>query len=47
MNFPRGLSKLQLSVKANARDPKTGAASPFIAELDGLEITDIDLEPGG
>jgi hypothetical protein len=47
MNFPRGLSKLQLSVKANDRDPNTGPASPFIAELDGLEITDIDLEPGG
>jgi hypothetical protein len=47
MNFPKGISRLLLSVKARDRDPNTGPAPPFIAELDGLEITDIDLEPGG
>jgi hypothetical protein len=45
MNFPRGFSKLQLSVKAKDSDLSTGPSFPVIAELDGLEISDIDLEP--
>ena len=44
MNFPQGLSNLQLSVKANDSDPNAGPF-PILAELDGLEISDIDLEP--
>ena len=47
MNFPRGLSTLQLSVKAKDSDPNTGPSFPILAELDGLEISDIDLNPGG
>ncbi len=46
MNFPRGLSYLQLSVKAKESDPNTGPSFPILAELDGIEISDIDLNPG-
>jgi hypothetical protein len=45
MNFPIGFSNLQLSVKARESDLSTGRSFPVIAELDGLEISDIDLEP--
>jgi hypothetical protein len=44
MNFPRGLSTLRLTVRG---DPNTGESFPILAELDGLEISDIDLHPGG
>ena len=46
ISLPRGLSYLQLSVKAKEGDPNTGRSFPILAELDGLEISDIDLEPG-
>ena len=46
MNLPRGLSYLELSVKAKESDPNTGQSFPILAELDGLEISDIDLNPG-
>ena len=45
MNFPSGFSNLQLSVKAKDSDPNAGSLFPLLAELDGLEISDIDLEP--
>jgi hypothetical protein len=43
MNFPRGLSYLQLSVKAKVSDSNKGPSFSAVAELDGLEISDIDL----
>ena len=45
MNLPRGLSYLELSVKARESDP-TGLSFPELAELDGFEISDIELNPG-
>ena len=45
MNLPRGLSYLELSVKAKESDPNAGPSFPVLAELDGIEISDIDLEP--
>ena len=46
MNFPRGLSTLQLSVKAKDSDPNAAPSFPIVAELDEVELSDIDLEPG-
>jgi hypothetical protein len=46
MNFPRGLSTLQLSVKEQGKDPNIAPSSPIIAELDQLEISDVDWKPG-
>jgi hypothetical protein len=46
MNFPRGLSALELSVKAKESDPNAGPSFPFLAELDGIEISDIEATPG-
>jgi len=43
MNFPRGLSALQLSVKAS---PSPNSPFPILAVLDGVEVSDIDLNPG-
>jgi hypothetical protein len=45
MNFPRGFSRLQLSVKVKDNDPNAQALFPILAELDELEISDVDLEP--
>jgi hypothetical protein len=47
MSFPQGLSDLQLSVKPNASDPNSEPSYPILAELDELEISDVDLHPGG
>ena len=44
MNIPRGLSYLELSVKPKESDPKS---FPIVTELDGIEISDVDLNPGG
>ena len=38
---------MQLSVKAKEGDPNAAQPSPIRAELDGIEISDIDLNPGG
>jgi hypothetical protein len=46
MNIPRGLSYLELSVKGRKGDPNTGPSFPILAELDGVEISEIDLGPG-
>jgi hypothetical protein len=46
MNLPKGLSYLELSVKAKESDP-AGLSFPELAELDGFEISDIELNPGG
>jgi hypothetical protein len=46
MSLPRGLSFLELSVKAQEGDPNAGLSFPVLAELDGVEISDIDLNPG-
>ncbi len=45
MNFPQGFSTLQLSVKAKESDPNAGPSFPILAELDEVELSDIDLEP--
>ena len=46
MNLPRGVSYLELSVKAKKGDPDTEPSFPILAKLDGVEISDIDLNPG-
>jgi hypothetical protein len=45
MNFPRGSSTLKLSVKVKESDPNTDPSFPVLAELDDLEISDVDLNP--
>jgi hypothetical protein len=47
MNFPRGPSYMRLSVMAKDTDPNAQTPSSILAELDRLEISDIDLNPGG
>jgi hypothetical protein len=47
MNLPRGLSNLELSVKANKSDPNVVPSFPILAELHGVEISEIDISPGG
>ena len=42
INLPRGLSTLQLWVKAKANDPSIEPSFPILAELDGIELTDIN-----
>jgi hypothetical protein len=46
VTLPRGLTTLQLSVKAEDTDRNADASFPVLAELDGLEISDTDLDPG-
>jgi hypothetical protein len=46
MNLPRGLSFLELSVKAKNGDPNATPSFPILAELDGIEISDVDLNLG-
>ena len=46
MNFSRGFSALQISVKAKESNPNTAEPFPIVAELDGIELSDIDLNPG-
>jgi hypothetical protein len=46
MNLPRELSFLELSVKAKESDPNAGLSLPVLAELDGVEISDIVLNAG-
>jgi hypothetical protein len=41
MNFPRGISKLQLSVKPKDGDPNAGTSFPIVAELDEVELGDV------
>ena len=38
---------MQLSVKAKEGDPNTVPSFPILAELDGIELSDIELNPGG
>ena len=47
INFPSGPSYMQLSVKAKDSDPNTAPSFPILAELDGIELSDIELNPGG
>ena len=47
MNLPRGLSYLELSVKGKSSDPNAGSSFPDLAEMDEVELSDIDLNPGG
>jgi hypothetical protein len=47
VNLPRGHSYLELSVKAKASEPNVMRSDPVLAELDGIELSDIDLQPGG
>jgi hypothetical protein len=47
INLPRGLSTLQLWVKAKESDPNIERSSPIFALLDEVEISNIDLHPGG
>jgi len=46
IDFPSGPSYMQLSVKAKEGDPNTASSLPILAELDELEISDVDLNPG-
>jgi hypothetical protein len=46
MNLPRGLSYLELSVKPKNSEPGGVPLFPIVAELDGFEISDIDLTSG-
>jgi hypothetical protein len=46
MNFPRGFSKLQLFVQAKEIDSNNDPSFPIRAELDGIEINNIDSNPG-
>jgi hypothetical protein len=46
INLPRGLSGLELSVKARKSDQNMGLSFPVLAELDGIELSDIDLNQG-
>src|SRR5271165_4693469 len=45
MNFPRGPSYMQLSLKTKESNSDTAPSFPILAELDGIELSDIDLEP--
>jgi hypothetical protein len=42
MNFPEGLSTLQLSVKAKVDDPNAEPSFPILAEVEGIELSDIE-----
>ena len=46
INLPRGLSDLELSVKTKQSDQNAGLSFPVLAELDGIELSDIELNPG-
>jgi hypothetical protein len=46
MNFPRGPSFMELSVRAKDGDPNTAPSFPILAELDEVEVSEIDLNPG-
>jgi hypothetical protein len=46
MNFPRGISYLELSVKGNSNGLNTKPSYPILADLDGIEISDIEAKPG-
>ena len=46
MNFPGGLSYLELSIQAKNGDPNVAPSFPILAELDGIEISDVDLNLG-
>jgi hypothetical protein len=47
VNFPKGLSKLNLSVKTKDRDSNSGPPFSALAKLENFEITDIESHPGG
>lgn len=47
MNLPRGLSSLELSVKAKESDPNVAPSLPILVELHGIEISEVDVKPGG
>jgi hypothetical protein len=46
MNIPRGISYLELAVKAKEPNLGAGATFPILAELDGLQISGIDAKQG-
>jgi hypothetical protein len=47
MDLPRGLSSLEVSVKAKGSEPNAEPSYPILAELEGIEISDIDAKTGG
>jgi hypothetical protein len=47
MDLPRGLSYLEVSVKAKGSEPNAEPSYPILAELEGIEISDIDAKTGG
>ena len=47
MNLPRGLSSLELSVKVKKSEPNIAPSFPILAELHGIEISEVDIVPGG
>ncbi len=46
MSFPQGFSNLYLSVKAKDSDSRAETSFPPFAELDAIELSGIDLNPG-
>jgi hypothetical protein len=47
-NIPRGLSFLELSIKVRSEGGQApGTSIPILAELDGIELSEIDAKPGG
>ena len=47
IRIPQGFSSLQISVKAKESDPNAAPSFPILAVLDEVELSDIDLHPGG
>jgi hypothetical protein len=47
IDLPRGPSYMLLSVNAKEGDPNGALSFPIVAELEDLEISDIELNPGG
>jgi hypothetical protein len=45
INFPRGFSSLELSVKTKESDLNAVSVFPILAELGGIELSDINLNP--
>lgn len=45
MNLPRGLSYLELTVKAKEGDSNPGISFPILVELDEIELSALDATP--
>jgi hypothetical protein len=47
MNLPKGLSYLELSVKPKETDGNGVSSFPFVVELEGVKLSDIESNKGG